>query len=71
MASEILSEIRDFRQATESAFTAMREDLAELRAQFTGADQGFAQMRSQFDALTAGQARILALLTILVGRDDR
>lgn len=71
MASEILSEIRDFRQATESALGAMREDLAELRAQFLGADQGFAQMRSQLDSLAAGQAQILAMLTTLVGRHDQ
>jgi hypothetical protein len=46
--SEIRGEIRDFRNATTSAFNAMREDLADLRndmnARFERVDRGFAEI---------------------------
>jgi hypothetical protein len=63
---EIRGEIRDFRQATTSAFNSMREDLADLRndmnARFERVDRGFAEMRALHDVTTAGMQQIVDLL---------
>ena len=68
-------EIRDFRQATTASFTAMREDLHDLRQQVDGVNTtvntGFAEMRDKFDAIAAGLSQITDLLNTLVGGQDR
>jgi hypothetical protein len=61
---QVRSEIRDFRQATNSSFNALREDITDLR---THVDNGFTQMRGKLDATAAGQQQIVDLLTTLIG----
>jgi hypothetical protein len=64
--SEIRGDIRDFRNATTSAFNAMREDLADLRndmnARFERVDRGFAETRALHDVTAAGMQQIVDLL---------
>jgi predicted nucleic acid-binding Zn-ribbon protein len=57
--TEIRAEIRDFRRATTASFTAMREDLTDLRTEVGG----------RFDVLAAGHQQIVQLLNTLVERD--
>jgi chromosome segregation ATPase len=64
---QIRGEIRDFRKATSASFTAMREDLNDLR---THVDHGFAEMRGRLDATAAGQQHIVDLLTTIIDRPD-
>ncbi|GAA1259274.1 hypothetical protein GCM10009609_22800 [Pseudonocardia aurantiaca] len=75
--TEIRAEIRDFRQATTSSFTAMRQDLADLRQQmddrfrqvndgFHQVDGGFTEVRGRLDAAAAGQQHIVDLLNTLI-----
>ncbi|MGW4714806.1 hypothetical protein [Nocardia sp. NPDC004260] len=70
----ICSEIRDFRQATLTEFTAIHEDLADLRnlmnTQFTELQNGFAETQGKLAAAASGQSRILTLLTTLIERGD-
>jgi hypothetical protein len=60
---QIRGEIRDFRRATTASFSAMREDITDLRDRF---DHGFAEVRGKFDAMAAGQQQIVALLTTVI-----
>ncbi|MGI8313427.1 permease [Saccharopolyspora hattusasensis] len=62
----VLTEIRDFRQATTTSFNAHREDLADLRKNL--ADLG-SEVRGKFDQLAAGQEQIAGLLTRLIEQD--
>ena len=57
--AEIRTEIRDFRQATNASFNAMREDLIDLRQKV---DTGFTEMRGKFDAMAAGLDQITKLI---------
>ena len=57
---EVRTEIRDFRQATNSNFNAMRENLIDLRQEM---NNGFIEMRGKFDATAAGLEQIVNLLT--------
>jgi flagellar motor switch protein FliG len=65
--NEIPSEIRDFRQATTSAFNAMREDFTDLR---TKVNDGFIEMRGKLAAAAAGQQQVVTLLHTLIGEQD-
>jgi len=53
--NEIRSEIRDFRQATTSAFNAMREDFTDLRTQM---HNGFAEVDNRFAEVTGRFAEV-------------
>ena len=68
--TEMGAEIRDFRRATTSALTAMREDFSDLRGDFTDLRQqmgtGFTEVRGRLDAAAAGQQQIVDLLTSLL-----
>ncbi len=65
--AQIREEIRDFRQATTSSFTAMREDFSDLRSH---SDDGFLEIRGRLDATAAGQQQIIDMLTTLIDRQD-
>lgn len=62
----VSSELRDFRQAANSSFNAMRDDLTELRTEM---NTGFTEMRGKFDQAAAGQQQITELLNILIARE--
>lgn len=51
----------------ERSFTALREDLTDLRSETR---TGFTEMRGKFDHTAAGQDRIVALLNTLLDQDE-
>ena len=65
---EMRTEIRDFRRATVASFTAMRDDLNDLRAEM---HSRFAEVHSKFDVTAAGQQQIVGMLQTLIDREDR
>lgn len=73
--TEIVGELRDFRQATVGSFNALREDFVDLREDFvdlrTHVDQGFTEMRGKLDGAAAGQQHIVELIEgLIAGEPD-
>lgn len=77
--SAIQAELRDFRQATNTSFNALRQDVVDLRQDFGAlrdhVDQGFRQVnqaftevRGKLDGAAAGQERIAGLIQTLLDR---
>ena len=69
---ELGDELRDFRQATNTSFNALREDMLDMRQEMTGGFSdvatGFAEMRTKFDLTAAGQQHIAALIQQVIDR---
>ncbi len=63
---ELGNEVRDFRAATVASFTALREDMVDLRQEMTGGfsavASGFAEMGAKFELTAAGQQHIAGLI---------
>jgi len=68
--SEIRDELRDFRQATNMSFNALRQDMNDgfrrVDERFALVDGSFAEMRAKFDMTAAGQQRIVELIQIVI-----
>ena len=62
---QIRGEIRDFRQASTASFTAMRDDLTDLRTEMR---RGFTEVRGRMDATATGLDQIAGLLNTLIGQ---
>lgn len=62
----VLTELRDFRQATSGSFNAHREDLADLRSNLANLGS---EVRGKFDQLAAGQEQIAGLLNQLIDNE--
>lgn len=63
----IRTDLRTFRQARAGSFTAMRDDLNDLRNETRN---GFVEIRGKFDQAAAGQDQILRLLNALIESQD-
>lgn len=63
---ELGDELRDFRRATNASFSALREDVVDMRREMTGGfsevTTGFAEIRAKFDLAAAGQQHIAELI---------
>lgn len=80
--SEFRGEIRDFRQATSTSFSAMRADFNDLRTEmnerfarvdekFARVDDAFTGIRGTLDAAAAGQEHIATMLQQLIDKPDQ
>jgi hypothetical protein len=65
--TEMRAEIRGFREQNTRLFTAMREDLTDLRSHVEG---GSAEMRGKLDAFASGQVQTVGLLNTLISQDE-
>ncbi|HET9874477.1 MAG TPA: hypothetical protein VFQ37_01770 [Mycobacterium sp.] len=69
--SEFRDEVRDFRRATVSSLSALREDMNDgfrrVDEKFVHVDNGFIELRGKLDAAAAGQQHIVELIQGLTG----